>query len=75
MSRASLTIDAIDRNADDEVVATLVADTGVSVVVPVAMLPAGAREGDVLAITLERDEVETEARRSRVKDLQKQLFG
>jgi hypothetical protein len=70
-----LTIDEIEVNADDEEVATLVTDDGQMLVVPVTLLPNGARRGDVLTLTLTRDPDETEARRQRIVDLQKRLFG
>jgi hypothetical protein len=70
-----LTVDDIDVNADDEQVAALVTDDGQVMVVPLEILPAGVRRGDVLTLTLERDPDETEARRQKILDLQKRLFG
>jgi hypothetical protein len=75
MTSLVLTVDAIDVNADDERVATLVGDLGFSVVVPIEMLPEGAREGSVLTVTFELAPDETEERRRRILDLQKRLFG
>lgn len=75
MSRITVTVDAIDRNDDDVQVATLVADNGVSVIVPVSALPDGTEEGVVLTLALDVDPDETERRRMHVKDLQKKLFG
>lgn len=39
---------------------------------PRAALPEGAKEGDVLAVTLDADE--TEARQNRISSLRKRLF-
>ena len=40
---------------------------------PVELLPDGAKEGDVLVVTLETDPEETEARRRRIGGLQRSL--
>jgi hypothetical protein len=75
MTSLVLTVDAIDVNADDGRVATLVSDSGFSMVVPIEMLPDDAREGSVLTATFELAPDETEERRRRILDLQKRLFG
>lgn len=41
---------------------------------PRALLPKGAREGDVVRISCEIDREATDARRRRVKELEDQLF-
>jgi hypothetical protein len=73
--RPRFTIDSIDVNADGEDVATLVSDDGEVIVVALSILPSDARRGDVLTIDLTHDAEETAARRQRVRDLQKRLFG
>ncbi|HUG15957.1 MAG TPA: DUF3006 domain-containing protein [Thermomicrobiales bacterium] len=75
MTVTLLTVDAIDETADGGLVATLVTDAGERVILPLALLPDGTREGDVVRMTLERDVDETAERRRRVVDLQKRLFG
>lgn len=40
---------------------------------PAELLPEGTGEGDVLAVTLERDPEETGARRERIRQLQRRL--
>ena len=75
MTRTKLTVDAIDETASGELVATLVADDGARLVLPLSKLPEGTREGDVVSMSLEREPEETTTRRRRVTDLQKRLFG
>lgn len=70
-----LTVDQIELDANNERVAVLVGEDSSQMVVPLALLPAGTREGDVLTLSLARDSDETERRRERVKGLQKKLFG
>ena len=36
------------------------------VIIPVSLLPAGTREGDILTVTIERDPDATEAERARI---------
>ena len=48
-------------------------DESVTVTLPVAWLPEGVREGQVLRVTWEADEDETEAAKKAVEDLYEQL--
>jgi hypothetical protein len=73
--RRLMTVDQIELNADNQWVAVLIGDDGSQIVMPLALLPAGTREGDVLNLSLAHDSDETERRRERVKGLQKKLFG
>ncbi len=41
---------------------------------PVALLPTGLKEGDVLIFNVEKDTSETQARKERIENLAKQLF-
>lgn len=75
MSRHRVTIDEISPDRYGEHLATLVDDEGRSVVLPADLLPADARIGDVLTLTLERDVDETTKRVDRVASLQQRLFG
>lgn len=75
MSRHRVTIDEISPDRYGERLATLVDDEGRSVVLPADLLPADARIGDVLTLTLERDVDETAKRVDRVASLQQRLFG
>lgn len=47
--------------------AVLELEGGGAAALPAGMLPAGAREGDVLVLTLEIDRAETERRRKRIE--------
>jgi hypothetical protein len=73
--RRRLTVDEIELNAENERVAVLIGDDGSQIVVPLALLPSGTQVGDVLNLSLHRDDDETELRRERVRNLQKKLFG
>lgn len=75
MTSTLLTVDAIDVNADDELLATLISDSGAGFIVPLNLLPAGTREGSVLTVTFELQPDEADQRRRRILDLQKRLFG
>lgn len=70
-----MTVDEIELNADNERVAVLIGDDGTQLALPLALLPAGTRVGDVLNLSMAHDSDETERRRKRVGDLQKKLFG
>ncbi len=72
---ARVTVDEISRDEHGEPVATLVADDGCTFVVPLASLPAGVRDGDVLSASFEPLPDETAARRRRIDALQRRLFG
>lgn len=72
---ARVTVDEISRDDHGELVATLVADDGRVFVVPLASLPPGVRDGDVLQATFEQLPDETAARRRRIGALQRRLFG
>jgi len=65
-----VTIDRIEGT-----VAVLVSreDESVRVNVPVSLLPAGCREGDILTIRIERDREATEAAQERVSGLIEKL--
>lgn len=73
--RRMMTVDEIELNADNQLVAVLIGDDGSHLVIPLALLPSGAQVGDVLSLSLARDSDETERRRQRVRNLQKKLFG
>ncbi len=75
MTSLRLTVDKMSENRDGELVATLVSDDGAIVTAPLAMLPAGTRQGDVLIVTIEPDPDETARRRDHVAELQRRLFG
>lgn len=47
-------------------------EKGKTIDLPVALLPADAREGDVLRLTVDRET--TEARKARAEELRSQLF-
>lgn len=70
-----VTVDEISTNQHGESIATLVAGDGALLTLPAALLPAGARVGDVLRLTLEPDPEETDRRRSASSQLQRELFG
>ncbi|NMB79344.1 MAG: DUF3006 domain-containing protein [Methanomicrobiales archaeon] len=48
-------------------------DPAVRLNLPAALLPAGANEGDILTLTLERDEAAAESAKARVAALQERL--
>ena len=73
--RRRMTVDEIELNANNERVAVLIGDDGSQIVMPLALLPAGTQEGDVLNLSLAHDSGETRRRRERVAGLQKKLFG
>ncbi|RIK39090.1 MAG: DUF3006 domain-containing protein [Chloroflexi bacterium] len=55
--------------------ASLVTDDGQELTVPLDLLPEGTRIGDVLTVRFRTDTRQTQARKQRVADLQKKLFG
>jgi hypothetical protein len=54
-------------------IAVLVADDGTTLNVPKAFLPKGARTGDVLILTIERDAEETARLAAQTRQIQKDL--
>ncbi len=72
---ARVTVDEISRDEHGQLVATLVADDGRTLVVPLSSLPEGVRDGDVLQASFEPLPDETESRRRRIDALQRRLFG
>lgn len=70
-----VTVDEIEPDAAGRLMATLVTDAGDVVVMPLELLPAGVRVGDVLRVDLFFDADETEQRRRHISDLQQRLFG
>lgn len=68
------TVDEIERNSEGELVATLVSDSGAIMTVPVALLPDGVRVSDVVRVSFQVDQEETERRHQRISNLQNQLF-
>lgn len=69
------TVDSISLTADDVELASITTDDEQQLFIPAALLPAGTRPGDVLVISIARDEDETRARAARIADLQRKLFG
>ncbi len=56
--------------AEGEVAVLLVRDEEIlRIIVPLSLLPGGSREGDILDISIARDETATEEARKRVQDL------
>jgi len=68
-------IDRIEETAAGNRLAVLACDDDQHLVVPLADLPVGSREGAVLAVRWTIDAVETQRRRDRVRALQHELFG
>jgi hypothetical protein len=64
---------SIDRIEDGIAVLVMRDDTAGQIRVPVALLPPGCGEGDVLTLTLERDPAGTVAARERVSGLIEKL--
>lgn len=64
---------SIDRIEGGVAVLVLQEDPGQRLTVPVALLPPGCREGDILALTLDRDPAATNAARERVFGLMEKL--
>ena len=60
---------SIDRIEGETAVLVTLEDEPVLMNVPVQLLPAGSREGDIVIIGIERDEAMTRATRDRVRDL------
>ncbi len=54
-------------------IAVLLADDGTTLNVPKALLPKGARAGDVLVLTIERDAEETARLADQTRQIQKEL--
>ena len=69
------TVDEISEDAEGIEIAALVTDDGMSLYIPAQLLPSGARDGDVLTLRIGRRPSEKRARRSRIADLQRRLFG
>lgn len=74
-TQRQMTVDEIELDANNERVASLLGDDGTQLVLPLAMLPPGTKEGDVLNISFAHDSGETERRKQHVAGLQKKLFG
>jgi hypothetical protein len=65
---------SLDRfEGKDKAIAVLVDDDGATINVPRAFLPAGAKPGDVLAMTLERDEAATRKLADDTRKIQDEL--
>jgi hypothetical protein len=65
---------SLDRfEGKNKAIAVLVAEDGTAINVPKSLLPAGARAGDVLSLTLERDDEATRELASRTAKLQDEL--
>jgi hypothetical protein len=62
----------IDR-VEGELAVLLVGDESIKLNVPLSLLPAGCKEGDVLNISFERDTEETEQAKERVSGLMEKL--
>lgn len=69
-----MTIDEIQRNRDGDLVATLVDDDGREAIVPLDLLPEGARLNQVVSLEFSIDESSTEQRRAHIQRLQQRLF-
>jgi Protein of unknown function (DUF3006) len=63
----------IDRFEDGYAVLLVRDEEDVHIDFPVKLLPDGCKEGDILDITISRDEESTEATRKRVSDLIEKL--
>jgi hypothetical protein len=74
-TRLRATVDEITVNADDVELASLITDDGLELIVPLAVLPPGTRDGDVLLIRFEQDPDARAERRQRIAELQEKLFG
>ncbi len=74
-SRLRLTVDEIGPDQDDQPLATLVSDDGESLFIPLHLLPAGTRAGDVLLASFEQEPDERQRRLDYISDLQRRLFG
>jgi hypothetical protein len=74
-SSFTATVDELSIVTDDGELSRLVTDDGQTLTMPRALLPAGATNGDVLLVRLERDPAESHVRRQRVAELQQRLFG
>jgi hypothetical protein len=62
----------IDR-FEGQLAVLLVGDENTKLNIPINLLPAGCKEGDVLNISIERDVVGTEQTKERVTDLMEKL--
>ena len=69
------TIDRIEYDEQGRPIAVLVFDDGQQLLLPAALLPAGARSKQVLEVSLSVDLAETERRANEVQQLQRELFG
>jgi hypothetical protein len=75
ISQHRVTIDRIVRNERGGRLAALVFDDGRQIVVPLDLLPRGARQNQVLLASFEIDEEETHRRQEEIRALQNELFG
>jgi hypothetical protein len=75
ISQHRATIDRIVRNERGVRLAALVLDDGRELVVPLDLLPRGARQNQVVLASFEIDEEETERRQEEIRALQSELFG
>jgi hypothetical protein len=73
--RIRVTVDEIEPDAENTILATLVTDNGEHLTIPLHLLPGGTRTGDVLTLAFEPDPDERSRRRQRIMDLQRRLFG
>jgi hypothetical protein len=62
----------IDR-VEGKIAVLLLGDESTTLNIPLSLLPAGCKEGDVLNISIERDVVGTEQTKERVTDLMDRL--
>lgn len=63
----------LDRIEGEMAVLLVRDDESIRLDMPLALLPGGCREGDILDITITRDEKATEDARARISNLQKRL--
>jgi hypothetical protein len=75
ISQHRATIDRIVRNERGVRLAALVLDDGRQLVVPLDLLPRGARQNHVVLASFEIDEEETRRRQEEIQALQNELFG
>jgi hypothetical protein len=75
MTHVLLTIDELSPDSTGTLIATLISGDGATVTLPAGLLPADARVGDVLQVSLTIDPEESARRRDAVAELQRKLFG